>query len=415
VSKNTPGKNIQQTIDKAKEDFKDEFMVAFLGEKYSGKTVTCALIKDALVRHYEKYSNENYIGICTEGSIRMNNLLDNLSSGKFPPKTLPDEADPITLEIISREGSGNKIKIVLRDMAGEKRKDLLVNDFGNTDDRLQEIFSAAPIENKSYGLLTHVVFSKIYIIVIDSSKFNDDNKLRNEESYVKDTIRRLHEIKERVGELTNKKIHDPLIFIFTKYDRLKEALPPEELIKKMPEVTGALKYYHSYDNIAYFKSSVDSEKLSEDEIRQAIEDAKQLDREDLREAESDIKDKEIEKEDAKSSLEEAKIKLMDCQKKIEAIRPTNNPAAIAEVQQSLDVAQVELKAAETEYTEAIEELDNARKKLNNIKENREKNTKTAEDLGISEYKPKIPLAYNLDDYLALITYIIKMNKKIRGF
>ena len=31
-------------------------MVAFLGEKYSGKTIACALIKEALTRHYEKYT-----------------------------------------------------------------------------------------------------------------------------------------------------------------------------------------------------------------------------------------------------------------------------------------------------------------------------------------------------------------------
>ena len=49
-------KYLEAVIPKAKENFKNDFMVAFLGERFSGKTIACALIKDALTRHYAKYS-----------------------------------------------------------------------------------------------------------------------------------------------------------------------------------------------------------------------------------------------------------------------------------------------------------------------------------------------------------------------
>lgn len=409
-------KNLDSIIEHAKTDLANQFMVAFLGERYSGKTIACALIKDALTRHYEKYTKGEYIGISTDGSKKMNQLMDKLTNGQFPAKTLLSEATPMTMEIISPV-HGNKIEIVLRDMAGEKRKDLLEEDFPNVDERLKVIFKTAIITGKDYGLLTHVVFAKMYIIMIDCSKFKDVHKIRMEESYVKDTIRRLFEIKERLGDLTNNRIHDPFAFIFTKYDQLPTEMQktPSELINELSEITGALKRYHDGD-IAYFKSSVESEKLSDKEIQDAVREKQSSGNEDLKTAENNLNDLTVKKDDTKLELEQAQQSLIVLQKKLEQAKASGNQNAIDNAANEVTDAENEVNSAQEAFDELTEQLDTARKRLTKIKEELANNPpNTPEELGISEYKPKKPLQYSLEDYLQLIDWIIKMHKKISGF
>ena len=384
-------------------------MVAFLGEKYSGKTIACALIKEALTRYYEKYTKGKWIGISTHGSKKMREITSDLTNGKFPAKTLLSEATPMTLEIIS-PSEGKKIEIVLRDMAGEKRKNIFEEDYEDTDQRLEEIFDMAPIDGKDYGLLAHVIFAKIYIIVIDCSKFADEHDIRMEETDIKDSIRRLWEIKERVGDATNQRIHDSIIFLFTKYDQLpatKKKLP-EELMEELPEVTGALTRYH-VGEISYFKSYVESEKLLKNEIDDAIKAKHGTENEDLKNAENKVKDLEVKKEDVRQEVEEDENEVVKLQKKLDEDDPEVTEQDIVD-------AKDEKSASLEEYNDITTQLDAARKRLTGIKEKLATSPpSTAEELGISKYKPKKPLKYSLDDYLQLIDEIIKIHKKVIGF
>jgi len=401
-------KNIGISLAKTKKEFQNQFMVAFLGEKHSGKTIACALLKDALTRHYEKYSKGEYFGISTHGSTRMNKLIDKLTNEIFPAKTLLSEATPMTLEIVS-PNAGDTIEIILRDMAGEKRKDLLQAEFPNVDERLQAIFNTSK-------LLTHVLFAKIYLFVIDCSKFGDDNKLRMEDAYVKDTILHLFDIKERAEELTGNRMHDPIAFIFTKYDLLPEKKQklPSELIKLFPETLGALKRRHVGD-LAYFKSSVVSVKKSPAEIQKEIKEKQKLN-EDLINAEENVKDLEVKQSDLQNELDDAKQELESAKQRLEEIRPQNIPEQISKEEQNVRDVEEEVNSSQESLDDATEERDEARKRLIKLKSELEDNPPTTlEDLGISEYKPKKPLSYSLDDYLELIAWIIKMNKQIRGY
>ena len=139
MAKDLPPKTVQEIIDIGKQDFHDEIMVAFLGDKFSGKTVHCALIKDVLAKDLKDHTKGKYIGIGTDGSDRMNKIVDKLYDGEYPAKTLLSEATPMTLEVFSKSG-GEKMKIVLRDMAGEKKEDLLEKDM-DIDERIEKIFS----------------------------------------------------------------------------------------------------------------------------------------------------------------------------------------------------------------------------------------------------------------------------------
>lgn len=409
-------KYLDATIPKAKKDFENDFMVAFLGEKYSGKTVACALIKDALTRHYEKYSNGEYVGISTKGSTRMNILLDKLTNEEFPAKTLLSEATPMTLEIVSTK-EGNITEIILRDMAGEKRKDLLEHEFTSVEEGLETIFKTAIIEGKDYGLLTHVIFAKIYLVVIDCSKFDDDNKKRMEESYIKDTFRHLFYYKDKIGTLVNNRINDPIAFLFTKYDQLSEEKQksPGDLLKELPEVTGALKRYH-LGEVACFKSSVDSDKLSDDEIQLKIKEKLSSENEDLKEAQNNVNDLIVKKDDLKRELDDASKVLNTKKQELKDAEATGDQPTIDKAKNNIQDAKQEVTSSQEAYAEVTKELDKARQRLSNIKEELEENPPTEpSELGISEYRPRKPLSYTLDDYLQLIAWIINMKKRITGY
>ena len=409
-------KYLDATIPKAKKDFENDLMVAFLGEKYSGKTVACALIKDALTMHYEKYSNGEYIGISTDGSTRMNKLMDKLTNEEFPAKTLLSEATPMTLEIVSTK-EGNIIEVILRDMAGEQRKDLLEREFPSVEEGLETIFKTAIIEGKDYGLLTHVIFAKIYLIVIDCSKFNDDNKRRMEESYVKETIRHLFSYKDKIGTLVNNRINDPIAFLFTKYDQLPEEKqkPPGDLLEELSEVTGALKRYH-LGEVACFKSSVDSVKLSDAEIQLKIKEKLSSENEDLKEANNNVNDLIVKKDDLKVELDNA-LKVLNTKKQeLTAAEATGEQPTIDKAKNNVQDAKEEVSSSQEAYNGVTKELDKTRQRLSSIKEELEENPPTEpSELGISEYTPKKPLSYSLDDYLQLIEWIINMKKRITGY
>lgn len=402
---------LQQKIDLAKDDFKDQVMVAFLGDKYSGKTVHCALIKDAAVKHLREHTNGKYRGISTDGSERMNKIIDKLYSGEFPAKTYLEEATPMTVEIFSKSAA-ETIKIVLRDMAGEKKEDLLEREMP-IDDRMEEIFKLAPIEGKPYGMMAHLVFAKIYVILIDCSKYPE---WPNKQAYVKDTIRHLFDIKQRIGDIANNRIHAPIAIVFSKYDTMdkEKKKTVKELMKELEEIDGALEKYHK-GPIKYFKSYVCSHPVPEKELKEAVK-KKIEDNVEQKEAENTVNDKTAVRTEAKNRLNKTKHNFNEAMKKLEEVKPANNQPVIDEAQKELDKVQTELNAAEENHTKATSEEDDARKKLNEIKEKLAKQPQPSpEDLGISNYRPKQPLSYSRDDYLDLITWLIKMNKQIRGY
>ena len=412
MGKNTRAKTVQEIIEIGKNDFKDKVTVAFLGDRFSGKTVHCALIKDVLAKYLNRYTNGEYIGVATEGSDRMNKIIEKLYNGKFPAGTLPSDPKPTILDVFSRSG-GSKMQIVLRDMAGEQRWKLLGQEM-DVDERLEKIFEAAPIDGKRYGLLTHLIFAKIYIIVIDCSKIN---KWPSEQAYIKDTILHLFEIKERIGDTMNSRMHSPIAIVFSKYDTLPEEQKKsaKELMDQLPEVVNILEVYHR-GNIGYFKSSIDSIQMPDSEIDEAMTQ-KQLENDQERQAiEEDIANMQVTQDEAENDMDRARQAVSEAMQLLNNVQKTNDPNQIDPAQKASDNAQFELSVAESTFVATRDEMDRMQKKLNKLdRSSAESADKSPEELGISKYRPKEPLSYNRDDYLDLITWLIKMNKQVRGF
>ncbi len=317
----------------------------------------------------------------------------------------------MTLELVS-PSQNKKIEIVLRDMAGENRKDLFLDDFPNIDKRLEAILDTAPIDGTDYGLLTPVLFANMYLIVVNCSKFKDDYEIRKEESYIKETIRRLWEIKNRMGELTDGMIHVPFTLAFTKYDQLPSDKQkyPEELMNELPEVTAALKRYHNEEK-KYFKTSIQTIPISDSEIQNIIIKKRGSAKKSLDDAETDQKSLVTTKEEIKKELDETNELLSNLTRELnEKIMPTGVEADIENIKNEISDAIKDRDLSKEEYDEITGELDHARQKMTHISQELSKTlSMTVESADISKHNPTKPLEYSIDDYLQLIDWIVIMH------
>ena len=155
----------------ARNEFHDKNIVSFLGDVKSGKTVVSALLKHSLFNHFIPKKSAQYQAVVSSGNTVMNNILGNMiEKGQFPPSTRPIDNPEVIIEIHKKIGRGSgKIELMLRDTSGENYSDYLVEEYSNHDKRIEDILTINAIDKK-IGPLSYLIFSKIYIILIDCSK-----------------------------------------------------------------------------------------------------------------------------------------------------------------------------------------------------------------------------------------------------
>ena len=399
---------IDNIIQVSKDDFAKKKTVAFVGERKSGKTVIAAILKHAMVNHFVR-SNPQWKAWVTEGSSRINDITTKLTHGKFPGSTLPGDASPITLEIFSDEGTGGGIEITLQDMAGESTERFLGKEFKNEEERISEIFTQQPIKGKSYGMLAHLAFAKIYVLVVDCGKFAD---WENEQSYLANTIRSLSLIQKRVGSDNNGKIISPMAIIFSKYDRLPEdkQKTAEQLLEKLPEFKSSLEIAHK-GNRKLFLSKIKSNRRTAQELAELIEKEVSIKNTELNQSERDLNDAEQVLANAESELDDVQQQLDEAKAKLEDATARNDPQEIQNAQTKISELEDECADAEDTCKDAANTLNTYKSNKTEIETRLKKAQPSATDLGISEFKPIIPLEYNVDQYLDLISWIIEMNKE----
>lgn len=395
-------------IQASKDDFAKKKTVAFVGERKSGKTVITAILKHAMVNHFI-VSNPQWKVWVIEGSSRINDITKKLTNGKFPGSTLPGDASPITLEIFSNEGTGGGIEITLQDMAGESKEKFLRKEFKNEDDRIRDIFTQQPIKGKPYGMLAHLAFAKIYVLVVDCGKFED---WENEQSYLANTIRSLSLIQKRVGNDNNGKIISPMAIIFSKYDRLpkEEQKTAEKLLEKLPEFKSALEIAHK-GNRRLFLSKIKSNRRTAQELAQLIQNEILIKNTKLNQTKRDIIDAGQVLANAKNELEDIRQQLNESKKELEDATNRNVPEEIQNAQTEISIFKVNYNDANDAWNDAAKTLNTHKSIKTEIETRLKKEQPSATDLGISEFKPTTPLRYNVDQYLDLISWIIQMNKE----
>lgn len=393
--------SLRDRLDRARADFDDMISVAFIGTRYAGKTVHCALLKDAAAKHLMRRTRGRYIGVATVGSGRMNKIVDALYSGNFPKKTPQGEATPLTVEIAATK-NGSNVALIFNDMAGEEYDELLTSEMP-VEQRIQGILDTPGIDGKPYGLMTHLIFARMYVVVIDCSAIESWG---SSQAYVKDAIRSIYEIKKYTRDLYNNKMMADIIIVFSKCDTLSDDKSIDELANELPEVGGIIKRYVVGD-VKCFKSRLESIKMDEEEIKEV--QAGRLN-ESLAEAKKKVAAYQSTLDRATSRLEAEKSALNTATSDFDAAKTSGDPEKIRSCQATHDKARRRYEEADRERSSLMDSLSSARAEVEEISSK----DPADGDYDVGRYRPAKPLSYNTDEYLDMITWMIKRANRAMG-
>lgn len=396
--------NLQDALDRARDDFDDRVAVAFLGTRHAGKTVLCALLKDAAAKHLMRHTNGRYLGMATDGSERINRITDALYDGRFPEKTVQGAAVPLTVEISSPK-NGMDLSLIFHDMAGEEYDSLLVKEM-SAENRVRQIVSTPKAGDKAYGLMTHLIFAKIYVVVVDCST---TETWGSSESYIKDAIRSIYDIKKHTHDLYRDRIPADMAVVFTKHDMHPEDENADRLAERLPELEAAMKKYVDGD-VKWFRSRLDCDKMDREEAERMREDRRK----------ARLEDSEILVRNCQSALDKATRQLEAARGRLEAAA-----SSFDEARGSGDAART--KSAQSAHGKARRTYEDAEITRSDLEDRLARARSAAEALRSADpasdgggggedelQRPVKPLSYNVDEYLDMIAWLIKMANRARG-
>lgn len=253
---------INPLLNNLRDDMEEEKIVAFLGPTGSGKTVISILINDTLSKHFLKHY-DTYRARTTGGWEFVEMAKKEMLAGNFPTTTLPNSQKEITLEIENVKTLGRKISLKIRDMSGEDYKTLLTSDELDAEERINRILRLYKNKNMKYGPLAYILIAKLYVIVIDCSKYS---KWEDEDLNYAHLLDTLLKIQETVNKNKAKTISLPIAIILSKTDRLDdENIHPKDLVaSKMNQFDESLKMIHSGKR-EYFKLNIETNRASSNE------------------------------------------------------------------------------------------------------------------------------------------------------
>ena len=162
---------------------------------------------------------------------------------------------PLAVHITSTKTSGT-LSLIFHDMAGEGRGDLLASPMP-ADERIRRILGTPKTDDMPYGLMTHLIFAKIYVVVMDCSTAASWERSA---SYAKDAIRGIYDIKKHIRDLYRGKVPANMAVVFAKHDTLPDDEDAGDLAERLPDVRAAMKKYIGGD-VGWFKSRLDCVEL----------------------------------------------------------------------------------------------------------------------------------------------------------
>ena len=395
-------RKLRDMLDQAHADFDGRFPIAFLGTRYAGKTIHCALLKDAATRRLMRHTNGKYLGVATAGAGRINRIVDALYDGRFPEKTTEGEAVRLTVEISSTE-NGTDIDLIFHDMAGEEYDNLLVDEMP-VEERIRQILATSKMEDKPYGLMAHLIFAKIYVVLVDCTCIES---WASTQAYIKDAIRSIHGIKKYIRALHHGKVSSHLAIVFSKCDTLADEKSAGELAEKLDEVDAAVTKYVGGE-VRHFRSRLDSTKMSRRELEKIDRDER---RALLDDAESSMEAYKDELGRAKANEAETQAVLMATTTNLDAARSAGDA-------QSISSWEAEYARAQKVHDEALQlcaELDDAASDTQATIDAIHAGGLPLTRSNSVRYKPNKPLSYNADEYLDLIDWMIRMARREAGY
>ena len=292
-------------LEAARKNYGGKNIVSFIGKTYSGKTVISALLFDTISNEFLRRYGKKFHVRFLKGFDELERAHKRMfSKGRFPPPTLPKTKSEITIEITSKAPLGTKTEFVLRDASGEDLTDILQKPYENPDELINTILTKHKDENDQYGPLSYILFSKIYIILVNCKLAGE---WRTEQIRLNQTINSILDIKKKMKGAVDKKIRNPIAIVFTKADELKNALEelkgerrspsPNELLESyLPLFHSNLELTHS-GKLGLFKfgidgveeaSDVETEEMKREEAQELAEINNELWEEKLKQAQINI-------------------------------------------------------------------------------------------------------------------------------
>ena len=411
----------ESRITVAKKDFKNETVVTFLGDSYSGKTVYYALLKNTIAKNLYDSTDGEYEGLAKYGSEKINYIIKDMYGGEFPEKTKLDAKTKVVMEITSPK-LNTPIKITLQDMPGETYRDFIEKEIvgKNVETRLKEIMQHKINKGDHYGPFTHLIFAKIYVIVIDCSKYA---KWPGMEGTLATAIENLYKYKDYVDMTMHGKIYDPIAILFTKYDTLDPDVKksPDKLFEELKEVKAAFRRYVTYMPKC-FMSEVEARPLNDEEIKHIVDNK-------IGEADKEFIGLQLKLKKQSANTRSLKKSIMDQQSSLDDLNSRlnnlkNDPSTVtntgSDIQSTIKILENNIKDAASEISKTKSHYNNGnaseqttRSEINDMKKDQNRDHKpTLESLGIPDYIPIQELKYNDDEIIKLISWVIQMNKKL---
>ena len=397
-----------ETLLKLKNDYKDDLVIAFLGNPKTGKTIHSALIQDAATNYLRQASNDEYYGFVTEGDDAIYEIIDLLNNGNYPPPTLRSNTTKIKIQINSTKTS-DYTNLYLQDMSGEHSRDYLEKEIlhGQELKRVEDILNQDTSSENAYGEISHLVIADVYIILINCEEYEN---WPSRQLKIATMIKNIHNIKKILGDVHLGKFVSPVALIFSKYDTLpkEEKKLAIELFQKFDAVKNVLQAHQDNDDIfKCFISNVNSRKLTAQESRKKNRDLLK-ENSGMVAINNKINDLTILQNEQSENMDNA---LADLNSKKQTLKniPQEQLKKINDVQSAVNDASVIYNNAKFEFNKNRKQLSNAKQQLEYIQNNLKHNPNTN-----SSYAPIRPLSYNHDDYVELIQWLINLNKKIKG-
>lgn len=256
-------KNPPTILKIATESLAPQKIVAFVGNTGSGKTVLGTMLKDAIYTHFIPKHKDEFSFNLIKGNDVLDEVEDYLFSQKiFPPETEPGTRSEMVFEVARTQLLGRKINIRIRDISGEDYKLAFYGDDVPQETRVNDVLTLKKEKTDSYGPFSFLIFAKLYVILIDCSKFREWKTIQTRQSQMLNSILAFKKI---LGETEDDKFVTPLAIILTKTDTLKAGIEesPEHMLEKyMPQFYHTLSYVHTGKR-KYFSMFIEAEKKGE--------------------------------------------------------------------------------------------------------------------------------------------------------
>ncbi len=362
-------KNPDQLINAAKEEFKDKFIVAFIGDTHYGKTVVSTLLYDSLFHYFLPKNPDKYNARVTKGFNTLYQSHKLMNDGTFPPANLPGPIPEIAIEISSREGLGGKIELFLRDMSGEDYQRLLRTEYADPVERLVSLLNEKSPNPNMPGPFSYLAFAKMYVFLVDCSIID---KWPSEDILYGQIIKSIWDLRKGADQIANGKIAEPFAILLTKSDTLQENIQgtPREIIReKAPHLYANLEEACG-NGLDFFKLGVEAEIASPADIEQMNQ----------------------------KYVETRKIEQAELEKQIEE-----------EVQKAAAEARQAAQAAASPPDQVEEAARKAALERRNLLSSKAKQENTESSI---TQKVKKPLTYTHSEYIRFISWILRtMSKK----